>query len=176
MQFVRTTADQYGIDPFNPEQSIRAAGQYLSNALKNTNGDVRQAFQSYNMGLQGARRFAAGEKNVAGDPKYADKVLTTLAQFSPGASKFSPPQAPAKVTPKTDAEAAEFGMFGTPMAAVDRVNVSPKQASWENETTPLAMTLKLNAMFASLSAEHEQSARSGRARLEALLDQEDDFA
>jgi membrane-bound lytic murein transglycosylase MltF len=167
MQFLKSTAKQYGIDPFNPEASIRAAGEYMRNAITATGGDIQKAFQSYNMGIQGAKAFHAGDTSVRGDPEYSKKVMEAVQQLTnSGGKKFTPPPV---YTPKDDGEAVDMNISAHPMASVDTLSISPKQAGWSAETDVLTMTTKLNKMFAGINAEHEQTARSGRAALESLL-------
>lgn len=50
MQFMPKTAQGYGIDPFDPEQAVDAAGRMISQSLKTYNGDVAKTLAAYNWG------------------------------------------------------------------------------------------------------------------------------
>lgn len=47
MQFLKSTAAQFNIDPSDDEQSIKAAGTYMKQLLQRTNGNVAQALNLY---------------------------------------------------------------------------------------------------------------------------------
>lgn len=50
MQFMPATAQGYGIDPYNPSQSIDAAGKMMSGLLAKYGGDMQKALAGYNWG------------------------------------------------------------------------------------------------------------------------------
>lgn len=49
-QFMPATAQQYNVDPFNPNQSAEGAARYYSDLLKANNGNLDAAIASYNFG------------------------------------------------------------------------------------------------------------------------------
>lgn len=50
-QFMPGTAAGRGVDPYDPQQSIMGAAQYLSEGLKKYGGDIQKALAAYNAGF-----------------------------------------------------------------------------------------------------------------------------
>lgn len=74
MQFMPTTAKQYGIDPLNPDQSIDAAGKYLASSYKQF-GNWDDSLRSYNMGVGGLKQVKAGKKSLPKETReYTGRV------------------------------------------------------------------------------------------------------
>lgn len=76
-QFMPGTAKTYKIDPFDPLQSIDAAGQYLKNSLNQFGGNMAHALASYNAGAGAVKQFG-------GIPPYKEtqdyvKNITSMA-------------------------------------------------------------------------------------------------
>lgn len=71
MQFMPTTAKQFGIDPRDPAQAIDGAARYMAQNLKAANGNVGEALRLYQGGPNVANR---GPENAA----YAGKVLGSM--------------------------------------------------------------------------------------------------
>ena len=70
MQFVPAMQKAYGIsDPFNPEQSVDAAGRMMRDLLKRYDGDVGKALEAYN----GGPRLVGKSRQTA---QYREKVLS----------------------------------------------------------------------------------------------------
>ena len=61
MQFMKATAQEYGINPLNPSESIDAAGKYLASSYKKF-GNWEDSLRSYNMGVGGLQKVKAGKK------------------------------------------------------------------------------------------------------------------
>jgi hypothetical protein len=61
MQFMKATAQEYGINPLNPSEAIDAAGKYLASSYKKFNS-WEDALRSYNMGVGGLQQVKAGKK------------------------------------------------------------------------------------------------------------------
>lgn len=75
-QFIPSTAEQYGIDPYNPIQSIEAQGKYMSLLLHMFGGDYRKALAGYNWGQGNVIRQGMGalpQETV----DYIDAILGT---------------------------------------------------------------------------------------------------
>ena len=109
MQFMKATAQEYGINPLNPSQAIEAAGKYLASSYK-TFGNIEDALMSYNMGVGGLQKVKAGKKQLpketaeyvgrvyknAGidyeEPSYANSVAPYLNQPTPTINYLQIPQ------------------------------------------------------------------------------------
>lgn len=70
-QFMPLTSKEYGIDPFDPMQSIEAAGKYLNNSYKQL-GNWDDTLRSYNMGLGGVKEWKAGRRRL---PKETEEYI-----------------------------------------------------------------------------------------------------
>ena len=74
MQFMKATAQEYGINPLNPSESINAAGKYLQSSYKKF-GNWEDALRSYNMGVGGLQKVKAGKKSLPKETKdYVGRV------------------------------------------------------------------------------------------------------
>jgi peptidoglycan DL-endopeptidase CwlO len=73
MQFMPATAKDFGIDPWNPEQSIWAAAQYLSQLYKRF-GNWKEAVAAYNWG-QGNVAKKGLEKAPSETRNYFAQIL-----------------------------------------------------------------------------------------------------
>lgn len=73
MQLMPETAKAYGVDPNNPEDSIRAAGLYMEHLLKKYKGSIPKALAAFNMGEHKFDKygFAGGGKETT---LYEQKV------------------------------------------------------------------------------------------------------
>lgn len=76
-QFMPATAQQYGIDPSDPQQSASGAARYYSDLLKQNNGDLDKALASYNFG---PGNVAAGKPLPEETQNYIAKVKSLLPQ------------------------------------------------------------------------------------------------
>lgn len=63
MQFMKATAQEYGINPLNPSESIDAAGKYLASSYKKF-GNWEDSLRSYNMGVGGLQKVKAGKMKM----------------------------------------------------------------------------------------------------------------
>lgn len=107
MQFSPDTAKRFGIDPTDPEQSIWAAAEYLSD-LKTRRGSINGALAGYG-GF------------VTKDPSsYIARVQRFAADFSPTAPE-TPPPAPARATQGEPPPALAGSMRRAPAAAVQHL-------------------------------------------------------
>jgi hypothetical protein len=178
MQFVNSTARRMGVDPFDPMSAIDGAAKHLSGSLKTFDGDISKAIQAYNMGDAGAKRFFNGDTSVMGDKNYATKVQTALQQINgsslasgaPG-KMYNRAQTTAPGQPISVADALDYAnaQDGIAVAQPNGTEPAPGQPGWQDDVGTLGMTSKLTAMFDKLNAEHEATARTGRAQLEELL-------
>ncbi len=62
-QIMKATAQEYGIDPLDPFQSIDAAGKYLSSSYKKF-GNWDDSLRSYNLGVGGVQAWKAGKRSL----------------------------------------------------------------------------------------------------------------
>lgn len=76
-QFMPATAREYGIDPFNPQQSAQAAAKKLAGLTKMYGGDTTKALQAYNWG---EGNMASGKPMPAETQAYAGKVFSRMPQ------------------------------------------------------------------------------------------------
>jgi hypothetical protein len=74
-QFMPATAREYGIDPFNPQQSAQAAAKKLAELTKMYGGDTTKALQAYNWG---EGNMASGKPMPAETQAYAGKVFSRM--------------------------------------------------------------------------------------------------
>ena len=65
-QFTKDTAQRFGIDPTDPQQSIYGIGKYLSVIKQGGISDPAEAQKAYMLGEQGYRNWKNGKPNVAG--------------------------------------------------------------------------------------------------------------
>ena len=85
MQLLPETADQYGVDPLDPQQNVKAGSQYLKKLMSRYKGDLKLALAAYNAGPE---RVDVEGKVVPAIPEtmaYVDAILKDLAQSSPRA-------------------------------------------------------------------------------------------
>lgn len=76
MQFMPATAKAYGVDPTNPESSIRGAGRYLADLIKQYRGNVAAAVAHYNGGSTQGTLVAAGKEPTYPETRaYLERVL-----------------------------------------------------------------------------------------------------
>ena len=66
MQLMKATAQEYGINPLNPSESIDAAGKYLASSYKKF-GNWEDSLRSYNMGVGGLQKVKAGKMKMPKD-------------------------------------------------------------------------------------------------------------
>lgn len=62
-QFMKATAQEYGINPLDPFQSIDAAGKYLASSYKKF-GNWEDSLRSYNLGVGGVQQWKAGKRTL----------------------------------------------------------------------------------------------------------------
>ena len=88
MQFMKATAQEYGINPLNPSESINAAGTYLQSSYKKF-GNWEDALRSYNMGVGGLQKVKAG-KNSNKKKNLDNQRLAVMAlkRTQPGIEKI----------------------------------------------------------------------------------------
>ena len=112
MQFMKATAQEYGINPLNPSESIDAAGKYLASSYKKF-GNWEDSLRSYNMGVGGLQKVKAGKMKMpketqdyvgrvyknAGikyespeDASYANSVAPYMNQPTPTINNFDIPK------------------------------------------------------------------------------------
>ena len=70
-QFLPETAEDMGVDPYDPESSIYGAAKYLRWIMDNYNYDLRTAIYAYNMGAQGVKDFGIAKLNTEEHKKYS---------------------------------------------------------------------------------------------------------
>jgi len=106
-QFMPGTAKEYGIDPFNPNQAINAAAQYLSKGLQKYNGDQLKTLAAYNSGFgnvdkyngvppfketighgQGALQYAQQFANMVGEQPMEQPSLAPMQGGAPGLTEL----------------------------------------------------------------------------------------
>lgn len=83
-QFMPGTAKDFGIDPRNVDQSIDAAGKYLSQNYKKL-GDWDDTLRSYNMGLGNVYKWRQGKMNLPKETaEYVGKIRSNMGGNSGG--------------------------------------------------------------------------------------------
>jgi len=83
MQLLPETAEQYGADPLDAKQNVKAGSQYLRKLMSRYKDDLKLALAAYNAGPE---RVDAEGKAVPAIPEtmaYVDAILKDLAQSSP---------------------------------------------------------------------------------------------
>jgi len=70
-QFLPETAEDMGVDPYDPESSIYGAAKYLRWIMDNYNYDLRTAIYAYNMGAQGVKDFGLEKLNTKEHKEYS---------------------------------------------------------------------------------------------------------
>lgn len=82
MQFMPSTAQQYGIDPTNPVQAVQGAARYMGDLLKANGGDINKALAAYNWGQGNLNKN--GLDNAPAETKaYVQKITQQLASNMP---------------------------------------------------------------------------------------------
>jgi len=72
MQFMPATAQQYNVNPWDPESAIEGAGHYYSDLLKKYDGNISKAVAAYNMGPNALDKYLAGKRGL---PSKTEKYL-----------------------------------------------------------------------------------------------------
>lgn len=94
-QFMPGTAKDFGIDPRNVDQSIDAAGKYLSQNYKKL-GDWDDTLRSYNMGLGNVYKWKQGKMKLPKETaEYVGKVYANMGgsgEYYGGADQGYKPQ------------------------------------------------------------------------------------
>lgn len=91
-QFQPDTAKAYGINPNDPESSIKGQAAYMSNLMKMFNGDYKKALAGYNWGEGNVQKAIAkyGENWVAHAPASTQAYISTILNKA-GADVQAPP-------------------------------------------------------------------------------------
>ena len=78
-QFMPDTAEQMGVDPYDPESSIYGAAKYLRHLMDNYGFDLPTAIYAYNAGPGTIQKYGIGatEENA----KYYDGVIKFSARY-----------------------------------------------------------------------------------------------
>ncbi len=77
-QFMPGTAKEFGIDPYNTDQAIEAAGKYLYQNYKKL-GNWEDTLRSYNMGLSGVQKWKEGKRALPKETQdYVGKVYKNM--------------------------------------------------------------------------------------------------
>ena len=80
-QMLPSTAKQYGVNPYDPVQSIYGAAMYLNQANKRY-GNWSDAVGSYNMGMGGMDAVLAGRRSIPAETRnYIPAVLSNAQKF-----------------------------------------------------------------------------------------------
>lgn len=78
MQLMPGTADEYGVDPYDPAQNVEGGTAYLNDLIAQF-GDVPDALAAYNWGPSNVQRaIASGQPFPTGVQAYVNKVLGIL--------------------------------------------------------------------------------------------------
>lgn len=111
-QFMDPTAQQYGIDPLDPQQAAQGAAQMYGELFKKYNGDPNMAAAAYNWGQGNVDRH--GLENAPAETQgYISKIMAALpAAGKQVVNSFGVPQAqaaemPEAVEPSTASEEGE---------------------------------------------------------------------
>ena len=73
-QFMPKTAADFGIDPFDPQQAIPAAAQFMHQNLKRFGGDYSKALAAYNWGPENVHKY--GLTNAPPETQdYIDRIM-----------------------------------------------------------------------------------------------------
>lgn len=82
-QFMPATAEQYGIDPWDPEPSLDAAARMMKN-LHRTLGSWGLAAAAYNWGLGNVWKWQRGEKNPPKETRdYTARLAPAYSEADP---------------------------------------------------------------------------------------------
>jgi len=91
MQFLPSTAKQYGVNPFNPASAIDGAAHLLSDNLKRCRGDMNCAVNAYNMGFgRGINHKYLAEVNGYAKGPFSNFGSTGGAPSEAGAAGATP--------------------------------------------------------------------------------------
>lgn len=91
-QFMPQTAQAYGIDPTDPDQSAQAAAQMMGGLVKKYNGDIPSALAGYNWGQGNLDRH--GMQNAPPETQnYIQKIMSGIGNaIVPSAQAAEAPQ------------------------------------------------------------------------------------
>jgi soluble lytic murein transglycosylase-like protein len=101
MQLMPETAQQFGVDPFDPGQNVHAGAKYLKQLLTRYKGDTALALAAYNAG-PGKVDEANGVPSIPETTAYVDAILKEIAQNNTSAAgdpKPSDSTAPSGIKP-----------------------------------------------------------------------------
>ncbi|WP_440221726.1 lytic transglycosylase domain-containing protein [Dokdonella sp. MW10] len=83
MQLMPGTASDLGVvDAFDAAENIRGGAQYLSQMLRNFNGDVRLATAAYNSGPGAVQKYGNNVPPFAETQVYVERVATLRERYS----------------------------------------------------------------------------------------------
>jgi len=120
MQFMPKTAQEYGIDPLDPVQSIFGAAAYLRKSLDRFDGDYGKAVASYNAGPN-RKDFDAEDWDArmpAETQGYLRTVFTTADQLKQGNTGTKPANVAEKVPDTGDETARLAARYKAPRETV----------------------------------------------------------
>jgi len=104
-QFMPRTAQQYGVKVNDLESEAQGAAKFLSDMLKATNGDLRQALAAYNWGIGNVQSKGMG-RLPRETQEYIPRVLSFLPQAAAPAAAAPAAAAPAAAAPAAPVAAA----------------------------------------------------------------------
>lgn len=92
-QFMPATAEQYGIDPFDPVQASRAQAQMMSELLNKYGGDVPSALAGYNWGMGNLDK-----RGMSNAPRETRDYIAAITQAIGGGQRGEAPVADGAVS------------------------------------------------------------------------------
>lgn len=132
MQFMESTAKDFGIDPRDPNQSIPAAAKYLSQLHKQT-GNWDDALRSYNFGLANVQKWKAGKKQLPKETaEYVGKVYKNAnIDYTPTSTDY---KAQSPITDEAIRNTNDYFRSETPTTSVKDLQDNQINTTFTDET------------------------------------------
>lgn len=166
-QFMPATAQQYGIDPTDPEQSAVGAARMYSDLLGKYNGDVPSALAAYNWGQGNVDR--QGLSNAPAETQnYISKIMGSIGN----AIVPSAQAAPADLSQLSDEQLQQIAGGGGQQPSSDLSHLSDEQlvaiASSQQPTGNTKSNGETNSPNDFYIGDNQQNSSSGNSALSKL--------
>ena len=88
-QFMPGTAEQMGVDPYNPDSAIDGAGKYLRHLMDTYGFDLKTAIYAYNAGPGTIQKYGIGATEE--NKNYYPNIIRHASKYGYGVEALNDP-------------------------------------------------------------------------------------